>query len=282
MTQAFELPEIDTAIYNKETRDVEAVQIGDRSFVIVPEVTSGTVLVYEVDKSGRLTLVEQETPNGLEGGWGFSEEIEIFEQNDTFYAVAGGYGNGIGVFEISAGGALTEVDEFTYTDGGIRFTYDLDVRGLADGRQYIFASTATQDEVRSFRFIAEDNAIATGKKRGKGTEEDDQIIGSKGNNILKGREGDDMIEGAGGNDRILGEDGEDNLFGGDGRDVLRGGEGYDFLFGDAGRDRLLGETGNDVAYGGSGNDRIFGNEGNDRLFGDSGRDRLDGGDGLDV
>ena len=281
MEQKFELPTSDTAIFNRITTDLETVEIGDRSFVLVSEVTNGSILVYEIDKTGRLTLVEQETPGRFDG-WSSSEAIEVFEENGNHYAAAGGYGNGIGVFEISDGGALTEVDEFTYSDGGIRFTYDLDVRDLADGRQYIFASTATQDEVRSFRFIAEDNAIATGKKRGNGTDEDDQIFGTKGNNILKGREGDDMIEGGAGDDRILGEDGQDNLFGGDGRDALLGGEDYDFLFGDAGRDRLLGGNGNDVAYGGSGNDRLFGEAGNDRLFGDGGRDRLDGGDGLDV
>ncbi|MEX0310852.1 MAG: calcium-binding protein [Tateyamaria sp.] len=278
MAQKFELPTSDSAIFNRITTDLEAVEIGDRSFIIVPEVTRGSILVYEIDKTGRLTLVEQENPGRFDG-WSSSEAIEVFEENGNHYAVAGGYGNGIGVFEISDGGALTEVDEYTYPVGGIRFTYDLDVRDLADGRQYIFASTATQDEVRSFRFIAEDNAIATGKKRGNGTDEDDQIFGSKGNNILKGREGDDMIEGRAGNDRILGEDGEDNLFGGDGRDVLRGGEDYDFLFGDAGRDRLFGENGNDVAHGGSGNDRGVGEEGNERLFGGSGREQLDGGGG---
>ena len=281
MKQMFELPTSDSAIYNRIITDIETVEIGKRSFAIVSEVTRGTILVYEIDGKGRLTLVEQETP-GRADGWSSSEALEAFEHEGRHYLAAGGYGNGLGVFEISDGGALTEVDEFTFQDSAIRYVYDLEVRDLAGGTPYIFASTATKDEVRSFRFIAEEDAIASGKKRGLGTEEDDQIFGNGGRNVLKGFEGDDLIEGGGGKDRILGGDGEDNLYGGGKQDALRGGEGYDFLFGEGGNDRLFGENGNDVLYGGARKDKLFGEAGNDRLFGDAGNDTLDGGDGLDV
>ena len=280
MKQVFELPISDGAIFNRITTDIETIEIGNRSFVIVSEVTRGSILVYEIQKSGRLMLVEQENPGRFDG-WSSPEALVTFEDGGKNYLAAGGYGNSLGVFQISDGGALTEVDEFTFDDPAIRFVYDLDARDLADGRQYIFASTATVDEVRSFRFIGENDAISSGKRRLNGTEEDDQITGRGKDNILNGFEGDDLIEGRRGKDKLLGGEGEDNLFGGDGRDTLKGGDGYDFLFGESGNDRLVAEGGNDFANGGNGDDRVFGGIGNDVLLGASGNDRLFGEDGLD-
>lgn len=282
MSQVFELPTSDMAIFNRITTDIETVEIGSRSFVVVSESTAGSILVYEIDKTGALHLVEQEAP-GIGDLWGAPEALEHFEIGGDHYIAAAGYGRSLGVFQVSDGGALTEVDEFGSLTNSIARTYDLEVRNFG-GEQFIFASTWNVDELYSFRFIAQDNSISgnNGANTRKGTEADDQIFGRGGNDTLRGLDGDDLIEGGRGNDVILGGDGQDNLFGGEGRDLIRGGDDYDFIFGDDGNDRLFGQGGNDYINGGDDADRVSGQDGNDRLFGGGGRDRIEGGAGNDT
>ena len=56
---------------------------------------------------------------------------------------------------------------------------------------------------------------------------------------IYGGAGNDLIEGGSGNDRIFGEDGRDILFGHAGSDLLAGGAGDDWLFGGPGNDSLI-------------------------------------------
>lgn len=150
-----------------------------------------------------------------------------------------------------------------------------------------------------------------------GGRDDDELIGTAGDDVIRGRNGDDalygfdgadrliggrgfdVIEGGAGNDRLNGGRGEDRMFGGDGndrlnggrdndemhggagRDIVNGGNGNDLLFGNFGNDRLKGGRGDDRVDGGAGNDRLFGNAGDDIIIGGEGNDRLYGGDGAD-
>ncbi|MFK7752630.1 MAG: calcium-binding protein [Sedimentitalea sp.] len=276
----FDLPQSDQAIFNRVTTDVETVQIDGRAFVIMTESTAGTILVYEVEKSGALALVEQERPNSGDQ-WGFGESLEVFEIDGTYYVATGGYGRSFGVFEISKGGALTEVDEMVFSGNSGR-VFDIEERDIG-ADQFLFLSMQGTDEIRSFRYVAQDTDINgnAGNNTRNGTEDDDQIFGKGGNDTLRGDAGDDMIEGGRGNDSVVGGDGEDNLFGGDGRDIMRGGDGYDFMFGEDGNDSLFGQDGNDYINGGQASDRVVGQDGNDVLFGGRGNDRVEGGTGND-
>jgi Ca2+-binding RTX toxin-like protein len=73
---------------------------------------------------------------------------------------------------------------------------------------------------------------------------------------------------------IRGTNGNDLLSGTAGDDVIRGDRGNDTLSGGAGHDRLLGEKGDDILRGGTGNDRLKGSYGDDLLAGGAGRDRF--------
>jgi len=77
------------------------------------------------------------------------------------------------------------------------------------------------------------------------------------NTEIYGGAGNDLIDGGSGNDRIFGEDGLDVLLGGSGNDHLDGGAGIDFLFGGLGDDVLVGGLGNDWLFGGPGHDSLF-------------------------
>jgi Ca2+-binding RTX toxin-like protein len=115
-----------------------------------------------------------------------------------------------------------------------------------------------------------------------GTPGDDVICGFGGNDTLIGNGGDDTLIGGDGNDRLEGNDDFDELVGGAGDDLLIGGNGDDSLTGGFGTDVLKGDSGNDVADGGFGNDQLEGGPGADHLNGWFGDDLLDGGADSDI
>jgi hypothetical protein len=103
----------------------------------------------------------------------------------------------------------------------------------------------------------------TSKKKPKGTQGNDELIGTSQR---------DTITGLGGNDRFNGCSGDDTLNGNSGNDGIAGG------FED---DKLVGNEGNDYLQGDSGDDSLFGNDGNDLLVGNEGRDKFTCGSGQD-
>jgi Ca2+-binding RTX toxin-like protein len=124
-----------------------------------------------------------------------------------------------------------------------------------------------------------------------GTQGNNSLVGTKGNDLIYGLEGSDRINGAGGDDCIVGGLGDDKLDGSVGNDVLLGQDGTDDLNGNSGNDKLYGGDGNDkldgstdsdTIYGGNGNDTLEGGTGNDSLSGEAGNDILKGGVGNDT
>jgi len=79
----------------------------------------------------------------------------------------------------------------------------------------------------------------------------ENIIGSRGNDVIKGDHQANVLNGNAGNDSIFGRGGNDVLIGDEGNDHLSGGSGNDFFVGGAG---------NDTINGGSGFDRVDYNE----------------------
>lgn len=109
----------------------------------------------------------------------------------------------------------------------------------------------------------------------------DRLFGSIGNNVIRGNSGNDRVFGQDGDDHLFGDDGNDSIFGGNGQDVLIGGNGDDSTTGAAGDDKLLGGAGNDTQYGGDGADTLDGGPGNDTQYGGAGNDSILGGPGND-
>jgi Ca2+-binding RTX toxin-like protein len=85
--------------------------------------------------------------------------------------------------------------------------------------------------------------------------EQDNIVGTDGNDVLNGTADNDTIDGLGGNDSINGLLGDDFLIGGLGNDALYGEAGNDTLDGGEGNDYLLAGQGINMVIGGSGDDR---------------------------
>lgn len=79
-------------------------------------------------------------------------------------------------------------------------------------------------------------------------------FGTDGQDFLAGTNGDDVIDGEGGVDFIDGRGGDDVLYGG------------------AGSDEVVSFPGDDTLFGGRGNDFVIEGKGNNRLFGGGGND----------
>lgn len=92
------------------------------------------------------------------------------------------------------------------------------------------------------------------------------IVGTNGTNA------NDLILGSAGDDNLGGRRGTDCIVGGDGDDTLRGLRGGDVLVGGGGNDTLRGGQNGDTIYGGDGDDVINGGNGTDECFGGGGTD----------
>jgi len=78
--------------------------------------------------------------------------------------------------------------------------------------------------------------IVTGSGSFQGTNRNDLILGSAGNDNIRGMVGNDCILGGGGDDTIDGRQGNDILLGGPGDDDLSGFSGTDVCYGGPGTD----------------------------------------------
>ncbi len=96
--------------------------------------------------------------------------------------------------------------------------------------------------------------VARGVRVGPTTATRKIVFGSEGNDGLPYSDGDDRLYGMGGND---------SLSGGKGHDYIEGNIGNDSLSGNEGRDQLLGGTGDDTLDGGAESDRLIGGFGFD-------------------
>lgn len=117
-----------------------------------------------------------------------------------------------------------------------------------------------------------------------GSNGNDTLIGTLGNDFVYGGGGDDTLFLLAGNDIGNGGTGSDAVSGDSGDDLIVGGSGDDSITGEAGADTLSGDGGDDEIYGGSGNDLISGGRGNDWLAGGAGDDvfKYNRGDGQDT
>lgn len=68
----------------------------------------------------------------------------------------------------------------------------------------------------------------------RGTDGDDEVIGSALSESIYGEAGDDLLKGKGDDDSLYGDDGDDTLKGGGGDDYVNGGTGSDLLAGGLG------------------------------------------------
>ncbi len=146
--------------------------------------------------------------------------------------------------------------QLTATDGGLAFV--VDGATLTLDRDLRATTTASVSFADGSVVVVGDNAL--------GTRHDD-----RGNTIDILRQ---FRAAADQDNQLIGLGGDDVLRGGRGDDKVLGGMGHDALWGRAGDDVLSGDQGNDALYGGTGNDRLTGGAGRDLLHGGAGADQF--------
>jgi Ca2+-binding RTX toxin-like protein len=114
-----------------------------------------------------------------------------------------------------------------------------------------------------------------------GTEKNDVINGTNGNDLIFGFGGDDIINASNGDDCIVGGSGNDKIYASNGNDVIFGNEGDDWIDGSNGNDLIFGNEGNDVIRDSNGYDIIDAGAGNDDIFDANGDNIIIAGDGDD-
>jgi Ca2+-binding RTX toxin-like protein len=114
--------------------------------------------------------------------------------------------------------------------------------------------------------------VVFGKVPTKGTEGNDVLNGTFGDDALYGRGGNDIIFGGEGVNTLLGEDGNDRIYGGFQTDYINGGNGNDEIYAVGGNNTIYGGAGNDSIHSGFGDDLILGGAGNDWIFLGGGND----------
>ncbi|HMU52612.1 MAG TPA: VWA domain-containing protein [Geminicoccaceae bacterium] len=92
-------------------------------------------------------------------------------------------------------------------------------------------------------------------------------IKAKGDFAISGTDADDRLISSIGNDQLNSLGGNDRVFGGKGNDLLAGAAGDDQLSGGQGVDTLIGGDGNDLLSGGLDLDRVYGGNGDDQYRG---------------
>jgi Ca2+-binding RTX toxin-like protein len=96
------------------------------------------------------------------------------------------------------------------------------VTRLTDQNSGIIASELAPPECDSIRGILQTIIVCTGGNC-TGSNANELMLGTTGNDSIDGKNGDDCIVGGGGNDHLSGANGNDILVGGPGSDTLDGG-----------------------------------------------------------
>ncbi len=107
---------------------------------------------------------------------------------------------------------------------------------------------------------------------------DDTLYGDGGNDVVEGGFGNDIINAGDGDDIIKDMGGDDNIKAGEGNDVVHAGPGLDLVMGNDGQDFIfLGTDMGSEVFAGQGDDFIYGNRNAERILGNEGNDWIETG-----
>ncbi|MDR4466348.1 MAG: hypothetical protein MRJ66_19005 [Nitrospira sp.] len=254
--------------------------------------------------AGRDTLVGGRGADTLRGGLGHDTYLfNIGDGIDTIEDVTGsGEGNriqfGVGItlgdltfvhgepahiLTIQVGGSGADQVVLTNFDpAGTNGSLVIEMLAFSDGREVTLASqlgpTITINGTDNDDVVvgtAGDDGIDAGSGN-------DTVYGNAGNDLILAGPGVDLVTGDEGDDRLFGGSGGDYIYGGTGADTINGEDDNDVIMGDAGNDTLAGGKGNDILNGGAGADQLSGGEGDDTLYIDAADTSINGGAGYDI
>jgi len=207
------------------------------------------------------------------------------------------------IYDIGETGAVT----FTDASSSYVVAQEFEIYEFSD-------RTITSSELTSLTETAVSLVPVSGYH--EGTDAEDWVWGSVGNDVIYARSGDDLIQTFAGNDKVYTGSGSDKVELGDGNDYVRVGGGVEEFHGGSGKDYISyydssggvninlatnvisgswasndtisgfesasgSKTGGDTIYGTSGSNTIKTYGGNDKVYAGSGTDKVELGDGDD-
>lgn len=283
---------------NRSVRDITAIEINGKNYVVVANTSGNDMLIYEMGANGKMTFLTVTDMFAKFELFDLQNVEPITVDGVDFLLATSSQQDTLAVFSIDADGELDLVQSIT-SPVDLNGADDIHVQQMG-ARTFVMVTGDIGDSIAVFEIGANDDALV-------GTSAADKIVGQNGDDDLIGLSGADLLIGGAGSDVLSGRRGEDELYGGADGDILIGGRGNDLLQGGTGADFLLGGIGFDrVSYadsgsgitidlangtvsGGSGAGDVFasieavaGSAHSDTLIGDSSRNTLLGGDGDDT
>jgi len=283
---------------NRSVRDITALEINGKHYVVVANTSGYDILVYEMAANGTLTFLSETDMNANFSLWDFRNVEPLTIDGVQFLLATSGANDTLAVFSIDPSGALSLIESIT-SSVNLDNADDIHVQKMGS-RTFVLVTGVNGDNVAVYEIGADDDPLV-------GTKGDDRIVGMNGDDDLVGRAGNDILLGGNGDDVLSGHKGADNLKGGNGFDILSGGGGDDVLSGGDGGDVLIGGAGFDLlSYVGSSQavtvnlangqaangdaagdlfsliEGVIGSGHDDVITGDSARNELSGGNGNDV
>ncbi|MEO0912640.1 MAG: hypothetical protein AAFY59_06575 [Pseudomonadota bacterium] len=194
--------------------DIEAVQHGDRAFVVVGSSQTHSLSVLRVSTAGEMNQVEYLLDTRFTRFGGVTE-VEIIEADDRVFVVAGGADDGISILEMDYRGQLQHLtsiaDGFDTTLANVS-ALDIRVEGT---EAHIYVGSASDHGVTELVVDLD----RTGSDI-RGGAVPDTLIGTDADDILWGMGRSDVLQGGAGDDRLVDGRGRDTLTGGAGADVF--------------------------------------------------------------
>jgi Ca2+-binding RTX toxin-like protein len=192
--------------------DVDAVQFGGRTYVVMAATGSGTLTVFRLTADGRLTTVDHVLD---EGSTRFQNAtaLETVVLGGRAFVFAGGADDGISVFTMLPDGRLLHLTTIIDTDAmTLADVTDIEAR-VIDGRILLFVGSGTETGVTQLVF--EPGPIGATATAGAGT-----ARGGTGGDLLVAGAATTRIEGGDGNDILVAGAGPVTLVGGAGADIF--------------------------------------------------------------
>ena len=192
--------------------DVDAVQFGGRTYVVMAATGSGTLTVFRLTADGRLTTVDHVLDEGTTR-FQNATALETVVLGGRAFVFAGGADDGISVFTMLPDGRLLHLTTIIDTDAmTLADVTDIEAR-VIDGRILLFVGSGTETGVTQLVF--EPGPIGATATAGAGT-----ARGGTGGDLLVAGAATTRIEGGDGNDILVAGAGPVTLVGGAGADIF--------------------------------------------------------------
>lgn len=174
--------------------DIEAVQVGGHSYVIVASGGSSTLTVFQLFADGKL----KPTDHVLDEGYTSFQAITALETvmiDGRAFIFVGGVDDGISIFTLQPDGRLLHLETLADRDDmTLADVSDIEAR-VIDNKIALFVSSASETGITQLVFDPGRIGMtgSTSTDRATGTADNDLLIAKPGTSMIWGGEGDDIL-----------------------------------------------------------------------------------------